>query len=67
MVEEVGMMHRHADEERPMRHVGDERVDGLRLREYTCECGYSAAVLTRVAEQQQGQSWPFQFRSAPIS
>jgi hypothetical protein len=48
-----------------MEHQGDERIDGLQLREYACACGFSAAVLTRVAEEQQGVSWPFQFRSAP--
>lgn len=58
------MVHRHDDAERPMRHVDDERIDGLRVREFSCDCGYSVAVLSRVAEEQQGQSWPFAFRTA---
>jgi hypothetical protein len=65
MSDEVGMNHRHADGERPMRHDDDERIDGLRLREFSCDCGYSAAVLTRMDSEQQGKSWPFQFRSQP--
>ena len=48
-----------------MQHVDDERIDGLKLREYACSCGFTAAVLTRVAEEQPGQSWPFRFREAP--
>jgi hypothetical protein len=65
MMEQVELTHRHADGEQPMQHQDDERIDGLQLREYTCTCGFSAAVLTRVAEEHQGQSWPFQFRSPP--
>lgn len=64
MVDEVAMVHRHDDGERQMRHLDDERIDGLRLREFTCDCGYSVAVLTRVQEEQQGKSWPFAFRSS---
>jgi hypothetical protein len=65
MIDEVGMTHRHADGERPMRYQDDERIDGLRLREYSCDCGFSAAVLTRVPEEHQGESWPFNFRTSP--
>jgi hypothetical protein len=67
MSDDLVVTHRHADGEEPMQHLADDRVDGLRLQEYACPCGYSAAVLTRVAEEQQGHSWPFQFRSAPLS
>jgi hypothetical protein len=63
VIDEVGMNHRHDDGERPMRHEDDERIDGLRLREYSCDCGFSAAVLTRVDSERQGASWPFQFRT----
>ncbi len=65
MIDEVGMIHRHDDGERPMRHEDDERIDGLRLREYSCDCGFSAAVLTRVDREHPGTSWPFQFRTQP--
>jgi hypothetical protein len=67
MNDDVTISHSHADGEQPMDHVSDERVDGLRLQEYTCSCGFSAAILTRVTEERQGQSWPFQFRSPPLS
>jgi hypothetical protein len=65
MIDEVGMTHRHADGERPMRYQDDERIDGLRLREYACDCGYSAAVLTRLEKELPGQRWPFAFKSPP--
>ena len=65
MSDEVAMIHRHADDERPMRYQDDERIDGLRLREYACDCGYSAAVLTRSESERPGPSWPFQFRTQP--
>jgi hypothetical protein len=48
-----------------MRHEDDERIDGLRLREYSCDCGFSAAVLTRMETERPGTSWPFQFRTQP--
>jgi hypothetical protein len=67
MIDHVVITHRHADDETEMRHVDDERIDGLRLREYTCDCGFSAAVLTRVAEERPGESWPFAFRSTQLS
>ncbi len=68
MIDEVGMIHRHADGERPMRHEVDKRIDGLRLREYACECGFSAAVLTKVDAERPGQRWPFSFSTqAPAS
>ncbi len=66
-IDQLAMTHRHADGEFEMAHVDDERIDGLRLRQYACSCGFTAAVLTRVAEEQQGQSWPFQFRTAHLS
>jgi hypothetical protein len=68
MIDEVGMIHRHDDGEQPMRYQDDERIDGLRLREYSCDCGFSAAVLTKVEAEQPGRSWPFSFRSPqPLS
>ncbi len=67
MTEQVSIRHRHDDGEEPMLHVDDERIDGLRLREFTCRCGFSAAVLTRVAEERQGERWPFAFRTPSIS
>lgn len=66
-IDQLEITHRHADGAFEMSHVDDERIDGLRLREYSCSCGFTAAVLTRVAEEQQGQSWPFQFRAAQLS
>jgi hypothetical protein len=65
MIDEVDMIHRHADGERTMRFQDDERIDGLRLREFSCDCGFSAAVLTRMESESQGSSWPFRFRSQP--
>jgi hypothetical protein len=65
MTDNVAMIHRHDDDERPMRHIEDERIDGLRLRQYSCDCGFAAAVLTKVEEEHQGASWPFSFRMAP--
>jgi hypothetical protein len=65
LTDHVLMQHRHDEGEQHMQHVDDERIDGLKLREYTCSCGFTAAVLTRVAEEQPGHSWPFRFREAP--
>ena len=65
MTDQVDMTHRHDDGEQAMQHIDDERIDGLRLREYACACGFSAAVLTRVGDENQGQSWPFSFRTNP--
>jgi hypothetical protein len=59
MTDEVMLAHRHVDTEEPMRHVEDERVDGLRVSEYACSCGFGAALLSRVDEEQQGASWPY--------
>jgi hypothetical protein len=68
MTDTVAMTHRHDDGERAMRHVDDERIDGLRLREYTCDCGFSAAVLTRVAQERTGPSWSLPLRlPRPVS
>lgn len=63
MTNDVTVTHQHADEERAMQHVEDERVDGVRLRQYACDCGYTAAVLTRLEQERVGASWPFEFRS----
>ena len=63
MIDEVGMIHRHSDGERLMRYQDDERIAGLRLREYSCDCGFSAAVLTKVDTEVPGKSWPFAFRT----
>ena len=65
MTDQVAVTHRHADREQPMRHIEDERIDGLQLRQYTCTCGFSAALLTTVSEEPQGERWPFRFRSSP--
>jgi hypothetical protein len=63
MSDDVRMHHHHAEDgEQVMQHVDAERIDGLKLREYTCSCGFTAAVLTRVEEELPGQSWPFRFR-----
>ena len=67
MSEQVLITHQHDDGEQPMEHVDDERIDGLRLRQYACGCGFTAAVLTRVAEERQGESWPFAFRAPLVS
>jgi len=63
MTDEVLVAHRHIDTEEPMKHVDDDRVDGLRVREYTCICGFGAAVLSRVDDEEQGASWPFTLRT----
>jgi hypothetical protein len=65
MTDQLLVQHRHDEgDQHVMQHVDDERIDGLKLREYTCTCGFTAAVLTRVPEEQPGHSWPFRFRSA---
>ena len=68
MSDEVMLAHRHVDAEEPMRHVEDERIDGLRVSEYSCSCGFGAAVLSRVEEEQQGVSWPYKLPTpAPLA
>ena len=67
MTNEVMLAHRHVDTDEPMRHVEDERVDGLRVSEYTCSCGFGAAVLSRVDEEKQGPAGPTRCRRPPRS
>jgi len=68
MTDDVGMTHRHGEDERPMSHYDDSHVDGLRVRQFACECGFVAAVLSRVEDEAQGGSWPFSFRApAPLA
>jgi hypothetical protein len=59
MPDEIDLHHRHPDTERRMAPGEDSRVDGLRVRQYECDCGYAAAVLSPVDEEEQGQSWPY--------
>ena len=64
MIDEVLVTHRHDDGDEPMTPVDDDRVDGLRVREFTCRrCGFAAGVLSRVEDEQQGASWPYAFRT----
>jgi hypothetical protein len=46
-----------------MRAVDDDRVDGLRVREYACACGFVAAVLSRVEDEDPGTTWPYAFQA----
>lgn len=62
MTDEVVVTHRHEDGDEPMAPAGDDRVDGLRLREYACGCGFGAAILSRIEDQTPGASRPFAFR-----
>jgi hypothetical protein len=64
MSNEVMVAHRHVDTEEQMKHVEDERIDGLRVSEYTCSCGFGAAVLSRVDDEEQGMSWPYVLKAA---
>jgi hypothetical protein len=64
MTDEVQVTHRHGDNEEPMNPVDDGRIDGLRVRQYACACGFAAAVLNRVEDQEQGASWPYRFQTA---
>jgi hypothetical protein len=64
MSDEVQVTHHHSDNEEPMNAVDDGRIDGLRVRQYACECGFAAAVLSRVEDQEQGASWPYRFKTA---
>jgi hypothetical protein len=64
MTDEVQLTHRHGDTEEPMNTVDDGRIDGLRVREFTCSCGFAAAVLSRVEDQEPGVSWPYKFQPA---
>jgi hypothetical protein len=58
----VAVTHAHGGGDQPMQAVDDERIDGLRVREYTCVCGFTAAVLNRVEDEEPGAKWPFNFR-----
>jgi hypothetical protein len=57
----VVIQHRHDDFERPMAPVDDSRVDGLRVRQFSCECGFGAAILSRNDPEEPGSSWPIPF------
>jgi hypothetical protein len=61
MSDELVIQHRHPDDARSMAPVDDSRVDGLRVRQFACDCGYGAAVLSRVDELEPGPSWPYRF------
>ena len=61
LVDEVSLAHAHGDEQYEMYAADDNRIDGLRVREYTCMCGFAAAVLSRVEDEQPGPKWPFTF------
>jgi hypothetical protein len=63
-VDEVIINHRHGDAPTEMSTVDDERVDGLRVREYACSCGFAAAVLSRVDGEEPGKGWPFVMHQA---
>ena len=62
MTDEVTVIHRHGDGEQPMLPVGDDHVDGLRVREFACSCGFGTAVLSKVESESQGASWPYTMR-----
>lgn len=64
LVDEVLVTHAHGDAQQEMRPVDDDRVDGLRVREYACTCGFVAAVLSRVEDQEPGTTWPYAFQPA---
>jgi hypothetical protein len=63
VVDEVLVTHTHGDAQQEMRPVDDDRVDGLRVREYACSCGFVAAVLSRVEDEQPGTTWPYAFQA----
>ena len=68
MSDEVQVTHHHADDEEPMNRVDDGRIDGLRVRQYSCACGFTAAVLSRVEDEEPGVSWPYRFEaSTPLA
>jgi hypothetical protein len=67
MSDEVQVTHRHDDNEEPMNRVDDGRIDGLRVRQYACDCGFAAAILSRVEDQEPGLTWPYRFQpSTPL-
>jgi hypothetical protein len=59
--DEVVIQHRHQNAERPMAPVDDSRVDGLRVRQFSCDCGFGAAILSRNDPDEPGPSWPIRF------
>jgi hypothetical protein len=61
MADEILISHRHPDGDQPMSAVGEQRIDGLRVRQFSCDCGFGAAILSRVEEMEPGVSWPFAF------
>jgi hypothetical protein len=64
-VDDVALTHAHSDIEQAMHPVGDDRIDGLRVREFACACGFAAALLSRVDDIDPGPSWPYAFPPAP--
>jgi hypothetical protein len=67
MTDEVQVTHRHGDDDEPMNPVDDGRIDGLRVRQYACTCGFAAAVLSRIEDQEPGMTWPYTFQpSTPL-
>ena len=65
MTDQVDMTHRHTDGEQAMQRVDDERIDELYVRQFTCTCGFTAAVLTRAADEQPAPRWPLGVESPP--
>lgn len=66
MEDEILITHQHRDTERHRMAPGNEStVDGLRVREYECPCGFSAALLSRNRDVDPGPSWPFRWRARP--
>ena len=63
MTDELLLTHRHEETQEPMHDVRDGRIDGLRVREYACGCGFGAAVLSRAEDEEPGARWPNQFKS----
>ena len=61
MPDEIEINHRHDDGGRPMTRTDEDRIDGLVVRQFSCDCGYGAAVLSRLDDEEPGGSWPFTF------
>jgi hypothetical protein len=64
MTDEVQVTHRHGDNEEPMNPVDDGRIDGLRVRQYACTCGFVAAMLSRIEDQEPGLTWPYTLQAS---
>jgi hypothetical protein len=58
MADSLAITHGHANVDEPMRAASDERIDGLRVREFVCACGFVTAVLNRVEDEEPGARWP---------